>query len=140
MKSPMMIRKPVPLKKGSTPKTIIAMANSRPTRTAFSMAPIEPQDASVTLSAKTAWAQPGGKGKGKGKSHGPGQGRALGHGDTDTTHGMAHGHSGQKSANGRALGHEINGVSGVDYSSLITRLVELGLETHRRRRTFSIVR
>ncbi len=83
--------------------------------TAFSMAPIGLQDASITLGAKTALAQNGGKGKGKGKGKGVGQ--AHFRGGTETTNGVANGRSGEKSANGRALGHEIDGVSGVGHET-----------------------
>ena len=79
--------------------------------TAFSMAPIGLQDVSITLGAKTALAQPGGKGKGKGG------GQAHFRGGTETINGVANGHSGEKSANGRALGHEIDGVSGVGHET-----------------------
>ena len=79
--------------------------------TAFSMAPIGLQDASITLGAKTALAQNGGKGKGKGK------GQARGQMKKQALNGVANGHSGEKSANGRALGHEIDGVSGVGHET-----------------------
>ncbi len=79
--------------------------------TAFSMAPIGLQDASITLGAKTALAQNGGKGKGKGK------GQARGQMKKQALNGLANGHSGDKSANGRALGHEIDGVSGVGHET-----------------------
>ena len=78
---------------------------------AFSLVPIGPQDASLTLSAKTAFAQPGGKGKGNDKDKGHGRG------STKSIQGVANGHSGQKSANGRALGHEIDGMSGVGHAT-----------------------
>ena len=79
--------------------------------TAFSMAPIGLQDASITLGAKTALAQNGGKGKGKGK------GQARGQMKKQALNGLANGHSGETSANGRALGHEIDGVSGVGHDT-----------------------
>ncbi len=79
--------------------------------TAFSMAPVGLQDASITLGAKTALAQNGGKGKGKGK------GQARGQMKKQAVNGLANGHSGDKSANGRALGHEIDGVSGVGHET-----------------------
>ncbi len=63
----------------------------------------------MTLGAKSALAQPGGQGRGKGK----GRGQARGHGNSETLNGVANGYSGDKSANGRALGHEVDGVSGV---------------------------
>jgi hypothetical protein len=79
--------------------------------TTFSIAPIGFQDASNSFGAKIALAQPGGNGKGKGK------GQARGRGDTATINGVANGHSSEKSANGRALGHEIDGVSGVGHDT-----------------------
>ncbi len=67
----------------------------------------------MTLGAKSALAQPGGNGKGKGK----GRGQARGHGNSETLNGVANGYSGDKSANGRALGHEVDGVSGVGHAT-----------------------
>ena len=81
--------------------------------TAFSITPLGLQDASLTLGAKSALAQPGGQGKGKGK----GRGQARGHGNSETLNGVANGYSGDKSANGRALGHEVDGVSGVGHAT-----------------------
>ncbi|MEE8501473.1 MAG: hypothetical protein V3S23_02030 [Kiloniellales bacterium] len=67
----------------------------------------------MTLGAKSALAQPGGQGRGKGK----GRGQARGHGNSETLNGVANGYSGDKSANGRALGHEVDGVSGVGHAT-----------------------
>ena len=58
--------------------------------TAFSITPLGLQDASMTLGAKSALAQPGGQGKGKGK----GRGQARGHGNSETLNGVANGYSG----------------------------------------------
>ncbi len=69
----------------------------------------------MTLGAKSALAQPDGQGKGKGK--GKGRGQARGHGNSETLNGVANGYSGDKSANGRALGHEVDGVSGVGHAT-----------------------
>ncbi len=69
----------------------------------------------MTLGAKSALAQPGGNGKGKSK--GKGRGQARGHGNSETLNGVANGYSGDKSANGRALGHEVDGVSGVGHAT-----------------------
>ena len=69
----------------------------------------------MTLGAKSALAQPGGNGKGKSK--GKGRGQARGHGNSETLNGVDNGYSGDKSANGQALGHEIDGVSGVGHAT-----------------------
>ncbi len=82
---------------------------------AFSITPVGIQGTSLTLGAKTVLAQPGGNGNGHGKGRGGGQ--ALGRGNTAAINGVANGHSGGKSSNGRALGHEIDGVSGVGHAT-----------------------
>lgn len=78
----------------------------------------------MTLGAKSALAQPGGQGRGKGK----GRGQARGHGNSETLNGVANGYSGDKSANGRALGHEVDGVSGVGHATAPGQAKKAGYE------------